>query len=256
MIERSAIINALHDTLVTWLPARAAWLAGSDASGRTDCLSDIDLQVIVEDRETELCFARVEDALRDLSAIAVSMRLPRPTWHGHEQAFYQLADADPFHMIDMVVMKRSGNSANRFLEPERHGQPLILFDHDGLIIPTPLDRSANQRRIEDRISELRSRFLLFQPLVTKAILRGHAAEAVHFYHAMTLRPLIELLRIRHCPDRFDFGARYLDRDLPSPLAAEIDRLSFPVDAAGLTRNRQQCEDMFLAAMAEIDRGGA
>jgi len=38
---------------------------------------------------------------------------------------------------------------------------------------------------------------------------------------VTLAPLIELMRIRHCPDRFDFGPRYLDRDLPAELRLTV-----------------------------------
>ena len=41
--------------------------------------------------------------------------------------------------------------------------------------------------------------------------------AMASYLAYSIRPLVELLRMRHCPDRFDYGLRYLDRDLPKKL---------------------------------------
>ncbi len=252
MPSRDETIEALRQVLAAWTSARAAWLGGSDASGRTDQWSDIDLQVIVEDDEVEEAFARVEQSLSCLCPIAVSLRLPQPSWHGHEQAFYQLRDADPSHMIDVVVMKRN-TTADRFLERERHGEPTILFDHDGLIVVTPLDRGALRERIVRKVVDLKARYFLFQPLIEKAIAREHVAEAVHFYHAMSLRPVIDLLRIRHCPDRFDFGPRYLGRDLPANMRTTVDRLCLPKNLEELRANLAECGAIFRTTLTEIEK---
>ncbi len=101
---------------------------------------------------------------------------------------------------------------------ERHGTPLVLFDRVGILAPVPLDRVALQARIDSAWRSCATRFPLFQTLVTRAVRRGFVAEAAVAYQDHTYRPLIELLRIRHCPERFDFGARYLDRDLPADAA--------------------------------------
>ena len=93
---------------------RAAWLGGSDATGRTDAYSDLDLLVVAEDDRVEDVFAAIEATLTARSPIEHRYRLPPPTWHGHEQAFYQLEKAGPFLLLDMVVMKL--NSEERYLE--------------------------------------------------------------------------------------------------------------------------------------------
>ena len=41
-----------------------------------------------------------------------------------------------------------------------------------------------------------------------------------------MKPLVELLRMRHCPVRWDFGMRYLDRDLPPAVYDQVRDLVF------------------------------
>ena len=95
---------------------------------------------------------------------------------------------------------------------------------------------------------------MFQPLVIRAIARGHVAEAMHWYMAFALRPLVDVLRMRHCPDRFDFGLRYLDRDLPPELRAELERLAYPGDPAALGRYREAAAERVEAELAAFARG--
>src|SRR5262245_51710094 len=87
---RAPLIDALYRRFKAESWVRAAWLGGSDASGRADALSDVDLVLLVEDDAVERAFAATEEALREIASVARSLRLPEPTWHGHAQAFYQL----------------------------------------------------------------------------------------------------------------------------------------------------------------------
>ena len=59
-----------------------------------------------------------------------------------------------------------------------------------------------------RAWRLRAAFAMFQHIPTKERLRGRAVEALHFYQAMTVRPLVEALRVlndalglRDCTDK-------------------------------------------------------
>jgi hypothetical protein len=249
-VPRSHIIEALHTAYEAMPDAWAAFLGGSDATGRTDALSDIDLVVIVADGAVEPALAIAHEALESLSPIVHRWRVPEPTWHGHAQEFLALADADPAHFVDLLVVQ--GSADERFLEPERHGRPLVLFDRLGLVHPDPLDRAALHGRIDERLATLRQRFPLFQTLVSRAVDRGFAAEAAGAYQDLTLKPLIELLRIRHCPDRFDFGARYLDRDLPPTLRTEVESLALPGTLAQVEQFRARAATLFEAVLAELD----
>jgi hypothetical protein len=68
---------------------------------------------------------------------------------------------------------------------------------------------------------------------------GHPLEALGFYQAL-LRALIELLGMRHRPDRFDYGWRYVESELPADAQALIRRYAFVADGTAL---RQKSGDL-------------
>ncbi|MBX3402061.1 MAG: nucleotidyltransferase domain-containing protein [Phycisphaeraceae bacterium] len=227
MPTRQELIDALRAALQPRADCRALWLGGSDATGRTDALSDIDIQAIVSDDAIESTFVAAESALAALSPIARRYRVPEPSWHGHSQTFYALRDCPPELMIDFTVMKSSSPITARFMEVERHGRPIVIFDKDGLLAPVPLDRAAHEARVRAKLADLRDRVPLLAPLAIKAARRGNAPEAASMYHGIALRGLVDLLRIIHCPDRFDFGLRYIRADLPADAAELVERLALP-----------------------------
>jgi len=251
-LERQRIIEALADGLPRESYILAASLGGSFATGRTDEFSDVDLGMIVEDDRVEDAFTHLEAVLTELSPIELRHRLPEPTWHGHSQVFLQLADADPHHFIDVCVMKRT--APDRFGERERHGDPQVLFDPEGLFATVPLDRDALGKKMQARLQTLRETYAMFQPLVVRAVERGHAAEAMYWYLNLTLKGLVEILRMRHCPDRWDFGLRYLDRDLPAEARQEVEELAYPLDPRELGRFRERAAARFEAELAAQDAG--
>lgn len=254
-LNRQQIVDALHEALRALPAVRAAWLGGSDASGRTDSYSDVDCQALVEDGAVEEVFAAVARALGALSPIELQYRIPEPAWHGHSQVFYRLQDAPPWLLVDLALMKTSSPPHSRFLEPERHGTQHVLFDHDGLVQPAPFDRVSHEAEMKERLSHLFSRFELFHIFVNKAIWRQDAADAIASYHSMTLRPLVELLRMRHNPDRYDFGMRYLQRDLPADVYHQLEPLLFCSDLTELERKQAAAVALFHTTLSELRDAG-
>jgi hypothetical protein len=248
-ISRQRIIDALSSDLKRGAFIRAAWLGGSDSSGRADQWSDVDIQLIVEDNHVEEAFDAVHKALEALSPIDLVYRFPTPTWHGHEQEMIRLRDASPFAVVDLVVMNRS--NPNRFLEAERHGHPLVLFDHDDLVRAQSLDWVEHAAKLRKRLHALRLQFEFGQVEVRKAALRGAVIEAAYLYQALCVRPLVELLRMRYCPERFDYGPRYLDRDLPDHARAALEALALPPSIEALERLQDEIETLFRRNAEEL-----
>jgi predicted nucleotidyltransferase len=250
-LSRQLMIDTLHKRLAAEDFVLAAWLGGSDATGRTDEYSDIDLQVIVEDENVEKAFELMHAAVESLSPIEHRYRFPEPTWHGHSQELLRLEGADPNHFLDFVVMRKSVE--DRLLETERHGTPLILFDRDGLLKPPPMNWEEHGKKMARRFSDLRVQFPLLQPLVTRGIHRGQIAESAYAYQVLTIKPLVEVLRMRYCPERFDYGIRYIDRDLPAAWREEIERLAYPRAADLLLSLHRQAVEHFNSVIEAYDR---
>ncbi len=121
-------------------------------------------------------------------------------------------------------MKKS--SANRFTDTEIHGKAKIHYDKIGFLKTDPLDQVALLRKLEARKASLRASFELFQPFVLKELNRQNYVEAMGYYNIVTLRPLVELLRIKYCPPRHDFHTRYVYYDLPIAVAKRLERFFF------------------------------
>lgn len=243
-IDRHQILALLSTVLEPQDDIHAMWEGGSAARGEADPWSDIDAVVVCEDDEDSVAgvFETVEAAIERLSPIELIWRVPEPTWHGHAQRFYRLEDAPAHLLVDLVVMKRG--TEGRFLVPQRHGHPVVLFDKPGLVEPVELDRKAFRTKMTNELADLKVRFEMLQCLVDKELERGRPLDAMNYYLGLTLSPLIKVLGMRYRPSRYDFGRRYTREDFPTDVADEIEALHFVRDAEDLTAKRARAEEMF------------
>ena len=53
-------------------------------------------------------------------------------------------------------------------------------------------------------------------------------------------------------DRYDFGLRYLDRDLPDELRREIENLALPTSPSEIEANRLRAETLFQECLRALD----
>jgi hypothetical protein len=251
-IQPEEIAAAVRDALEPLAYVQAMWQAGAAAFHRLDRFSDLDLMIVVDDERIEETYHVLESALRLLSPMARCFRLPQPTWHGHEQAFYQLEKAGPYLLVDAAVMKLS--SPNKFLQPEVHGQPLVYFDKCEVVSTPEFDWEAHTQMLAGRVETLKALFELFQPFIVKELERGQRLEALAYYQGLTLRPLVELLRIRHAPARYNFQSRYIYYDLPRPAVERLERLYFPRDPVELRELHQEAGEWFRDLLDEAGSG--
>lgn len=250
MLTRHEVLDAIITTLEPQDHVQALWEGGAAAFNRVDQWSDLDLMIAVDDDRVGETFELLEGCLRSLSPIARQYNLPEPAWHGHSQRFYQLAEASPFLMLDVVVLKRS--SENKFLQPELHGEAVVHFDKSGVVQSEPFDWFALKETLQARLETLKVTFDLFQPLTLKEIERGNAVEALSFYLSFTLRPLVEALRFRYKPARHSFHTRYAYYDLPPEVVEKLEDLYFVADLAALRARHAEAERWFDETLATID----
>jgi len=222
----------------------AGWEGGSAAFAALDEYSDIDLNFLVDDGASlDTLYAAVARSLETVSPIAVSHDAP-------PGRYFKLEAGGEFLLIDVCFIRVG--AADHLLDVERHGSAVPLFDKDEWLKPRLLDEDALAIRRDLRYHELRRWFAISQSFVRKAILRGEHAEALTCYWGYTVKPLMELLRMRHCPTRWDFGVRYVSRDLPSSASEKFRDLVFVSDLEDLKFKLSQAETWGLELLRELD----
>ena len=249
-MRREQVIEVLRDALLPLPHVNAAWLGGSDAFGRADELSDVDLQVDVDDGFVAATFGAVESALAAASPIVARLVMPTPTWHGHAQRFYRLRDTAETCAVDVVVFERS-DPRRYYNQPERHGRPLVLFDRAGVVRPVPLDPAELDATLAAAVAGIRERLPFTLPQAAKEVGRGDALAALGSYHRYLLAPLVTLYRIRHTPARHDFGSRYTRDDLPPEVQETLAELSFVADLDDLAAKLPRAERLLRELLDEL-----
>jgi hypothetical protein len=241
---RDRISSAVTEALRPLPAVLAGWEGGSAAFGAVDAYSDIDLEYLVaDDASFELLYALAERAIETVSPIIAS-HTPL------KGRYYKLKDGGDFLLVDLIFF-RVGDP-DHHLEVERHGDKLPLFDKGDWLRRSPLAEGALALKRQDRYRELQTWFPMSQVFVRKAILRGQHVEAVNAFWVCTLKPLAELLRMRYCPVRWDFGVRYLDRDLPPAVYGQVQDLAFVRDLGDLETKLAKATAWGTALLRELE----
>lgn len=246
---RERIVGRLLQEMEQMDQVLAFWEAGSRATGRADDMSDLDLQVLVTDGTVDETVQRLEAVLAELGPVNLRYEVPQPSWHGAWQAFYRLEGLSPLLMVDLVILEEK--NPNRFLEPEIHGTPVVYLDRKGLITQPPTDSAAFAERLRKRLPLLEAPAELFHPFVEKELARGRAVDGLSFYQGLVLSRLVEVLRIRHCPWRYNFGQRYLQFDLPPALYEQVRDLAYIASPDELPAKKERAVALFRQTLAEV-----
>ena len=241
---RTRISDVVTDALRRLPTVFAGWEGGSAAFGTVDAYSDIDLQYLVsDDVSLEDLYATAERAIEGVSPITAR----HTPLNGR---YYKLKDGGDFLLVDLIF-HRVGDP-DHHLDVERHGKPVPLFDKGDWLRPRPLDEEALAMKRDRRYRELQTWFPMSQVFVRKAILRGQHVEAVNAFWACTLKPLADLLRMRYCPARWDFGVRYLDRDLPPAVYDQVKDLALVKDLEDLELKLAKATAWGAALLRELE----
>ncbi len=251
-IERNDLVATVVKALKPLDYIHAVWEGGAASFDRVDEWSDVDLYVVCDDEGVEDTFAVMKQAISSMSDIALEFRLPEPTWHGHSQVFWRLADASPFLFMDIAVMKKS--SKDKFLQYRLHGKPFIHFDKIGVVKDDPIEPEGYFQQIKARLEMLKTNFRLFQVLVLKELNRGNDIEALSYYVSYIFRPLVEVLRMKHSPWHYRFFTTYVYYEMPAEIVTRLQHLYFIPDAVALRTCREEAETWFWEIVASIDFG--
>jgi len=249
VLTREPILATLKTALEPLDYVYAMWEGGAAAFGRIDEWSDIDVQFDVEDARVANTFAVIERALETLSPIDLKYKTPQLPWPGISQWFYRLKNASPYLLMDVAVIQH--NAPDKLLTREIHGQAVFYFDKANVSQVPPLDQNEWNARLRDRAASLSVTFEMYQILTLKELNRGNTLEALAFYNGYTLRPLVEVLRMRYDPTRYNFHTHYAYYNLPADVVRKLEALFFVANADDIRAKRAQAEAWFYETLEQI-----
>jgi hypothetical protein len=248
-ISRDAIVDALTQRLEFVEFIRAAWLGGSAAFDRLDEFSDIDVQFDVAAGMVQRGSRPLRRSCPRSAQLNTSGLFPCPHDTAMRSVFYRLEGTNEFAFIDIVVMNH--DKEPRFNEVERQGHPIVLFDKDGVVTTTAVDDEKHAREIGGRLAAIRDGQPLGNSLVAKEIARGNPLDAFALYQRFCIEPIVELLRMKHCPERCDFGLRYVALDLPEPVFRQLVDLCFVRDLEDLATKFEEASELITVLIREL-----
>jgi len=250
-LNRAMIIDNIVECLKPLDYVHALWAMGSASFDRIDEWSDIDTMVIVDDDKVEETFTVIEQMLDKLSPIELKYRRPDPGWHDIFQTIYRLEGTSQFLFIDFNVIKESNPHKN--LERDMHGEPIVLFDKKGLIKETYLGKKEHEIEVKERLQFIKKRFPLARAFVLKELNRGNDIAAFANYNRMMYWPLVDALRIKHCPERYDFGEAYARYDLPEKEWQTLKELCYVSSPEDLKQKIDYAEKRFKEVIDELEK---
>jgi len=250
--DRERIINTLVGSLRDIESVLAVWEGGSTAMARSDHHSDIDLYIMVERGGIDEVMERVESSLGEMAGIEISYEPHGTHWPGVKQMFYRLSGVSPLLLIDMAVVENGAPES--FLEVEKHGRARFLLSRIGEELPH-VDPLVLLEMVTDRLSNIRKRYELFSPFLRKEMEREHLIDAIDTYNRVHLTTLVQLLRIRYCPARCDFGTLRICQDIPDEECERLEPLFLVGGMDDLDRNSMIVESWIRDLLEEMDTMG-
>ena len=239
---------------LTALPQRVPALQvvvvnGSAVTGGWDDHSDLDVEAWC-DGDAVATYDAVLALVRDELPVDHVWELPAATWPDGRQCFIHLqpdaADLGrPTLLVDLVILTTPERLT---MDTRRHGTPIVLHDPDGVLVLEDDDEAEMEAARRLAVEQTASRRQTAAWLVERAIARDDLAEATVLHLRFAVEPLVKLLRIQHCPARFDFGLRYLRTDLPEGFAERVEAVLPGPDLAVRSRAAFAWQDEVLAQL--------
>lgn len=242
-VTRQLLSDRVEAALAAQPFVHAAWLEGADAAGRADAFSDIDLWADVEAGFQAQAFACIRSVLLSFGPLDVEQNVshPQPLL---EQRFYRVAGTSPFWFLDVCVQQHGRET---LFAP--HDSFKVLFDRGGVVQMT--ERTGTDATFVKGAVRALENVWWRRVLVIKEVERGRLLEALRYYHHDVLEPLTQLLRLRYCPVKYDYGLKHSYADLPRGVTTELEQLYAVVTLADLPAALGRADTLFSKTLAAL-----
>ncbi len=210
MKTRNDVVKILKTFIVEHSKVLCAWEGGSAATDDVDAFSDLDVMVVVEEKNVDRLFKDVDALFEKHFGVREAMRVEEPAWHGFSQKFYDLENTEPWFYVDFCVLPKT--IEDPFTASDRHGEMMVWKDAIDFIDNTPTAKETIQKRAKAYYARATKGNFVLRKEIDKAFRRGRYLDAYHFLYSFLMRSLAPLLNIEHRVAKVDFGLRYAKRD--------------------------------------------
>lgn len=125
-MERNQIIEALVELLRGDKHVHALWLEGSDATGKVDSYSDIDICASIDAEAIDTVFEKIQAYF-----MIDSIHENRPN-DSERQLVFHIVNTDKYHMVDFNAYVY-GVAGTTFVSGDMIDTCKVIFDKDGII---------------------------------------------------------------------------------------------------------------------------
>jgi len=212
-----------------------------------DRYSDIDVWLDVRDGEEQAIFDEVERVLAELARIDFTYE----SEHSHpkiRQKAIHIESTSEYLLIDVCIQSHSRDF--EFIKGI-NDELLVVFNRGGIRYRDADEAELNQF-LTDRVHHIKNIFAQ-QTRVLSKIERGEFLEAWMYYTKWTLQPLVELLRIRYVPRKFEYYFKHVHKDLPGEVVSQLEDLVRIKSIEDIRQGIAKASEIFRTNLKEVER---
>ncbi len=226
----------------------ACWEGGSKATGHIDIYSDLDIVVVVNEKDKEHCLDLFNKIICTRFKIRHKWEVRTQGWHGGLQGMYSLEDMPDYFFIDFTVFSKK--EAMCFLDVPRHGKADFIFNKLETLIPFKPNTDKIHSSAEKFLKEKSDKYIFIEKIIRKEIQRKNTIDVIAFYKNL-LGLLVEAWGVEYRPERYDFGFRYLKKDLPQEKYRLLEKLMLPSDVNDIAQNLEIIRKLYKKSVLNI-----
>lgn len=253
-MTRTILREELATRLARYQMILALWEGGSAAFGRSDKYSDLDLALLYRLGARDEIWRAVDQTFEELGGVDLRWNDPKPfRAGGGKRIFRPRRASDKWLQVEIRIIPDTAKEL--YIQPERHGKILVIFDRTGRLVPSKFDEDGNRQRARIALHQVLMKWQLSHGWFRKELARGRNGDAflTHFY--TTLTPLLTVLNMLYRLNTWDLGFRYLKEELPKEIVEAVERLCYISQPADLEERFFEADQLFRATVKELEKRG-
>lgn len=215
-MNRNKIINTLSELLKPDEHVHALWLEGSDATGRLDEYSDIDVCICVDENAVDIVFRKVQETF---PTDFMHVNYPNDS---ERQLVFHVTGTDKYLMVDFNAYFY-GKANTTFVKGDKIDACKVLFDKKEIIQYRDYDPAECAGECDYWKEESEYRFSQISR-VEKYCLRGLFPEAFVYYQKYVVEPLVFTLRRKYTPTKIWYYMVHISDHIPQTEVEKLNRI--------------------------------